>query len=159
MFDQQSFMKAKLEARTDAVSVPGLVHFFEEGTDPVWIVRGLTGVELARASDAGGRSKRLEALISALSSKMLDKTKVATVRSAFGLSDDDVPEEMAKRMEMLVTGSVDPKIDLSVAVRLAESYPIEFYELTNKITILTGQGAIDVGKQQPFGNAQMSEPL
>jgi hypothetical protein len=35
---------------------------------------------------------------------------------------------------------VEPKIDMPVAVKLASAFPIEFLQLTNAITELTGQG-------------------
>jgi hypothetical protein len=55
--------------------------------------------------------------------------------------------EIAKRLEMLVMGSVSPEVTLPVAVKLAEAFPVEFLELTNAITTLTGQG-FDMGKPQ-----------
>ena len=61
------------------------------------------------------------------------------VRSALGLTKD-TPGEIAKRLEMLVMGSVAPKIELPTAVKLAEAFPIEFLSITNRITELTGQG-------------------
>jgi hypothetical protein len=73
----------------------------------------------------------------AISTKQ-EQTKA--IREALGLTGD-TPGEIAKRLELLVAGSVSPKIDLSAAVKLAEAFPIEFMVLTNKISELTGKGA------------------
>jgi hypothetical protein len=51
-------------------------------------------------------------------------------------------------MEMLVAGCVAPKLDHAIAAKLAEVCPVEFYDLTNRITNLTGQGGSRV-KPQP----------
>ncbi len=42
---------------------------------------------------------------------------------------------------MLVYGSVNPKCDQSMAVKMGEFYPTTLYKITNKITELTGMGA------------------
>jgi hypothetical protein len=43
-------------------------------------------------------------------------------------------------MEMLVQGCVTPKLTHAAAAKLAEVCPIEFYDLSNRVTQLTGQG-------------------
>ena len=57
-----------------------------------------------------------------------------------------VPVDTQKRILHLVKGSVDPKIDESVAVKLSETFPIEFLVLTNKILELTGLGQTAIKK-------------
>jgi hypothetical protein len=69
---------------------------------------------------------------------------VQAIRAAIVLTGD-TPGEIAKRVEMLVTGSVTPKIEHATAAKLAENFPIEFLMLTNAITELTGMG-FDMGK-------------
>ena len=87
--------------------------------------------------DASNRQGNIETIIKALATKA-DQAKA--IRHALGLSGD-TPGEIAKRIEMLVSGSVQPQIDMPTAVKLAETFPIEFLQLTNKISELTGQGA------------------
>jgi hypothetical protein len=65
---------------------------------------------------------------------------VADARKALGLAGKETPGEIAKRLEMLAMASVEPAISLQVAVKLAENFPVEFYQLTNEITELTGMG-------------------
>ena len=53
-------------------------------------------------------------------------------------------------------GSVAPAVSLPVAVKLAEAFPIEFLQLTNEISDLTGRGA-DLVKPQAARNRRQSE--
>ena len=49
-------------------------------------------------------------------------------------------------------------VDLrDVAVRLVENFPTVFWNLTNKILSLTGQGA-ELGKPKPSGKTRKSTP-
>jgi hypothetical protein len=68
-----------------------------------------------------------------------------------------VPDDVAKRIEHLVLGSVDPVCTPDLAVRLCETYPVEFYQLTTKILELTGKGQ-EPGKSKRSGKTAMSGP-
>lgn len=136
-FDAERFERAKLEHRRKVVEVDALAAFFTEGEPAHWEVRGLSATELHHAMEASRRQGSMESIVKAMAS---NADQVATMRKALGLSGD-TPGEIAKRLEMLVMGSVAPKIELPVAVKLAEAFPIEFLQLTNDITALTGLGA------------------
>lgn len=142
-FNLDQFEMARFEARTERVLVKGLAPFFAEGEEPVFVVRGLSSNELHVAMEAGKRQSAVEAIVSAISTKT---EQVEAIRKAIGLSKD-TPGEVAKRLEMLVAGSVEPKLSLPQAVKLAEAFPVEFMELTNMITMLTGKG-FDMGKPE-----------
>lgn len=135
-FQLQRFMDSKLEPRRAKIAVEALAAFFDEGEPAVWEVRGLNSVELHRALEAGKRQANVEQIVAAIAAK---GDVAQAVRKALGLTDD-TPGEIAKRLEMLVLGSVQPQIDLQLAVRLSEAYPIEFLMLTNEISELTGKG-------------------
>jgi hypothetical protein len=137
MFDLNRFEQAKFESKKARVAVEALAPFFDEGEPAEWEVRGLTASELHNALEAEKRQGNIEAIVRAISTKQ-EQTKA--IREALGLTGD-TPGEIAKRLELLVAGSVSPKIDLSAAVKLAEAFPIEFMVLTNKISELTGKGA------------------
>ena len=148
-FRADAFAAAAFEHRTDVVPVPSLADWFEG--DAVWTVRGLTAHELARANEAAEKRNNAAALLEALvgGSK---QAKVKELREAMALTDA-TPAEISKRLEMLTSGSVDPPCDHSTAVLIAERYPIEFYQLTNRITSLTGQGQ-QPGKPPASGDSQ-----
>lgn len=143
MMDIQRFLNAALQPRRATVSVPELAAWFAPDAPPVWEVRGLTAAELARANAAAETGlENMRAMIAALAG---DGDKAAAIRTTMGLSQDDVPTDISRRIEMLAAGSTAPALgpdNRDVAVKLAESYPTTFYQLTNQIIGLTGQGAV-----------------
>ena len=142
-FNAEKFERSKFEARRAKVPVPALSDFFDEGETPEWEVRGLSAVELHKAMEAGKRQGSIEAIVKAIAA---NQDQAGAVRKALGLTKD-TPGEIAKRLDMLVMGSVAPAVSLPVAVKLAEAFPIEFLQLTNEISDLTGRGA-DLVKPQ-----------
>lgn len=146
MFNVDKFDQSQLEHRTSELELPALKSYFDEGEKPAFKVRGLSGAELQVAIDAQKRNTTTESLIVALAKLPAD---VATIRQAIGLPSKDTPGELAKRIEMLTLGSVSPKLEQHIVVKLAEKFPIEFYQLTNLITELTGMGAEVMGKPVP----------
>ena len=149
-FDLAQFEKAKFSTRQEGVQLPALAAFFAKDEEPEWTVRGLTHAELAKAEESIVSSKDIEALVTALTGQ--SKEKADAITGLLGVSGDDVPKETKKRIEHLVMGSVDPVIDLPVAVKLADCFPIEFGMISNKIMILTGQGKLQAEvKPKPSG--------
>jgi len=137
MFDLDGFENHEFHRRTKRVRVEALAPFFDEKAVPEFEVRGLTSDELHGAMDAGATAKNLGAVVKAIAT---NKEQVNEIRAAIGLSED-TPAEVRKRIEMLVHGSVEPKLTHRSAAKLAENFPIEFMQLTNEITELTGLGA------------------
>mgnify|MGYP003511968556 FL=1 len=135
-FNADRFEAAAFTPRTASLPVEALAAFFDEGEPAVWVVRGLSTTELHNAMEAGKRQGSIESIVRAIASS---GDQAEAVRSALGLSGK-TPGEIAKRLEMLVCGSIAPTITLPVAVKLAEAFPIEFLTLTNTITELTGKG-------------------
>ena len=135
-FNADQFMQAKLEPRRAKIAVPALASWFGEGEVPEWEVRGLTANELNMAMEAKARRDSVDNIVKALTES---GDQVKAIREAIGLTKS-AQGEVVKRLEMLTIASVVPKIDLPVAVKLAEAFPIEFLTLTNEITRLTGQG-------------------
>jgi hypothetical protein len=154
-FDAARFEQARLEPRRSAVPVPGLARFFAPGTDAVWTVRGLSSSELHHATEAGKRRTTVDNILRAISE---GGDQVKHLREAIGMPTDVVPGEIVKRQEMLKMASVDPVIDLVVACKLSEQFPVEFLQLTNEITLLTGQGAADLGKPDAASQTMTASP-
>ncbi|TFH84818.1 hypothetical protein EQG41_20455 [Billgrantia azerbaijanica] len=156
-FDIQKFTSTSFDARTQDVPVPDLAAFFKnvpEGEKPTWRVRGLTGVELAKTNEAQSRNRSRTAIAEGLLSGVNDQVSEA-VRELLG-SGSSVPDDLAKRIEMLVLGSVAPECNHQLAVKLAEAYPVEFYQLTSEITRLTGLGA-EPGKPKRSSGSKTSK--
>lgn len=153
-FDSKKFLKAKFAPRTFGWPVPEMAEFFAPGEDPVWKVRGLTGQELGHAAEAADRNKTIVSLLEGLTADS-SKDKTDAIKGLLGFGTD-TPADVAKRLEHLTMGSLDPKCPLDLAVRVCEAYPIIFYNLTNKIYELTGQGQMP-GKQPPSGGMAESE--
>lgn len=149
--DIQRFLNDALQPRRITIDVPALAAWFPGGAPPVWEVRGLTAAELERANQAGQTGlDNMRAMIAALAG---DGDKAAAIRATMGLSQDDVPADISRRIEMLAAGSTAPVLgpdNRDVSVKLAETYPTIFYQLTNKIIDLTGQGAVP-GKSSSSG--------
>ena len=138
MFDEKRFMAAAFEARETDVPVPDMKDFFDEEENPAWRVRGLTGQELGLVHQAVARNRNMDAILEGLASAV-DKEKSESIRKLIG-DRDEVPDDIAKRLEMLTIASVAPECDLELAKKVARVYPIEFYQITNEINRLTGMG-------------------
>lgn len=170
-FNKNAFMKAQFQPRTTDVDVLALAGYFDDLTDeqnawvamtPMerlkfvnnggekqiipWLVRGQTSSEICRAMEASLNQDKLETVVEAIAANANQKDSIKT---ALGISDS-TPKDIVKRLEQLVVCSVSPEIDLPFAVKLAETFPIEFYQITNKITELTGLG-MDLKKPSTSG--------
>ena len=174
-FHAKKFLKTKFIPRTEDVPVPDMKEFFEDDAGeeqppvspfdkgelkasvPIWKVRGLTGHELGRAAEAAEKNKNMSAIIEALSGQA-SKEKAEALKNILGIGSAIVPADIAKRIEHLVIGSVDPVCTPDLAVRICEVFPVEFYQITNKIMQLTGQGQMP-GKQPPSGETEKSAPV
>lgn len=151
MLDIQKFLNAALQPRQQDVAVPELQGWFAKDAPASWTVRGLTAAELARANQAAESGlDNVRAMVAAMAG---DGDKAASIRKAMGLSSEDVPGDISRRIEMLAAGSVAPQLgsdNRDVAVKLAETFPTIFYQLSNVILTLTGQGA-EPGKPKRSG--------
>jgi hypothetical protein len=154
-FDAKKFLKTKFTARTADVPVPDLQAYFPDGEKALWKVRGLTGRELGRANEAAEKNRNIAAILEGLAAGA-SKEKTEAVKELLGVGGT-APQDIAKRLEQLVMGSVEPPCTLDLALHLCESFPVEFFQLTNKIVELTGQGRLP-GKPQPSGESEKSEP-
>lgn len=145
-FDLERFRGASLAPRTATVPVPDLAPWFGSGPAE-WTVRGLTGAEIAAATEAASRSALVASAVEALASSSAARAEqVEAIQGMLGIGTD-TPADLVKRLDHLVFGSIEPKIDREIAVRLFAAYPVVAYQLTNKILELTGLGA-DPGKAQ-----------
>lgn len=144
MFNSSKFDSTKFEARTGAITIDGLRDFFDEDEEPEFVVRSLTHAEVAQCAEGAQSDPNLKALLEAAAGHT--PAIKGAVQEMLG-KVLDVPVDTKKRILHLTKGSVEPKIDEGTAVKLAETFPIEFTLLTNKILELTGLGQVAVKKQ------------
>ncbi len=153
MFDASKFIATQFIPREEVVKVPDLKDYFAEGDKLVWRVRGLTGYEYGKVEEVKQRNKQIgniiEGIVSAGSKKQIEAIKQLVGNTS------DATDDIAKRLELLVVGSVDPVCDLDLSIKLLTVFPIEFYLVTNKISELTGKGHIP-GKAKPSGKTPKS---
>jgi hypothetical protein len=153
-FDIGRYMAEDFKPRTKAVPVPELADWFEKGDEVVWTVRGLTGIELARANDvAAKRSLSMAILEGLLTMKAADVKEAIIKLTGRG---DDIPEKVALQVEHLVMASVDPVCSEDLALKLNKVAPTVFLSLCQNILILSGQG-MSPGKSKPFGETKKSK--
>ena len=135
-FDVAKFERAELVPRTKEVAVPTMGEFFGEDDERLWTVRGLDSNELHTCLSADDTKKALQKIVATLEQVSNQATGPA---HALAL-DKSTPGEIAKRLEMLVLGSVEPEISMPIAVKVAKTFPVDFLALTNEISTLTGMG-------------------
>ncbi len=142
-FDLAKFDHAQIEERVEKVPVPEFKMFFDDDEDPIWVVRALGGLEMAVARDAKEKNKNFQELVKKLLSTVTEE-KVDALLETLGLAkqtpDSTAPEDYVWRVSCLHQGSVSPKIDETQAVRVALINSSIFYNLTNKILILSQMG-------------------
>jgi len=155
-FDFNKFETADFKFREKRIPVPELSSFFADGDPAEWVVRNLTGAELAAVRDSVQRAKDLESIIEGLASGG-GKEKVQAVMAAMGI-DGGTPDDHVRRLAMLEAGTVSPKIQRKHAVRLGEVFPVLFTTLTNEIMSLTGQGK-SLGESIASGEIQESSQV
>jgi hypothetical protein len=142
-FDLQRFLQAQIALREKVVPVPDLAGFFPEGAEPVFVVRALSGEEIFRAADAGARDQKLVAAVQAIAGAAGAEKFADSFRDLIGA--DDVPEDMRRRIEHLLAGVVEPKLDREAVLRLIAFYPTTAGKLHGAIMELIAEGP-DLGK-------------
>lgn len=154
-FNIDKYRSERREPRTEKIKIPQLAAYFDEGQEPVFVVRGLSAAELGRAREAAGRQRDVAAMASALIGG--DTTeKAAALRDI--AKGPDVPDDICQRIEMVHMACVDPALQHSDAVLLSEDCPIEFMALSSKVLQLTGAGR-QLGKPTASGNRATSAQL
>lgn len=138
-FDNKEFMRVQFKARTQDIPVPDLVLFFPKDEKPVWTVRGLEGKELGQSKEAVSKNKSIAGIVAMLKgAKITDQT--AALEALLGLGTKNTPDNIAERLDHLVTASVAPECSLDMALKLCKVHPITFLQLTTAILTLTGKG-------------------
>jgi hypothetical protein len=152
-FDRKAFMATQFVPKEAEVEIKDteLVNFFDG--EKFWKVRGLTGPQVGKANETAENIGPLKSIIEGIASGR-GKETTKSIKEMLGATDD-VPADIAKRLEHLCIGSVEPEVNMELAVRMCDKFPVEFYNLTNKILELTGHGHVP-GKAKPSGTMKKS---
>lgn len=137
-FNTEKFDRIQFKERIIEVPVPELSEFFDDKEKKIWIVRGLTGHELAKVNEAIQLNKDVESILSGITSETQSE-KIEAIKESLGLTDS-TPGDLVRRIAALKNASINPTVSQEVAVKLADCFPTTFYLLTNKIFELTGEG-------------------
>ena len=153
-FDLEKLRKATFTDRTGKVPVPDLAgEWFKKGDTPEFIVRGLSGMEMASVNDAVLRNRNLKEMldgVSAFSSETAEYIKAKL------FVDGKMPDKAAKEIEVMKIGSVSPDFEHIDAVNFYVNYPVESTDTINKIWSLTGKGRLP-GEFKPSGKKTKSK--
>lgn len=144
-FNLSKFQSSKLKYRTAEIAVPQLQAFFDDGEQAIWTVRNLTSKEIGICADAVNLniSEKIKSAANLLLSDEKDERVAAAITGiSEAFSNKELPSDVIRRMNYLHLCSINPKIDYTVSVKLAEYFSLQFYELTNKILELTRMGSI-----------------
>lgn len=140
MFNIEKFQDTQFKDNTVDVKVPNLKAFFGKDEKAIWKVRALTGHELAKVNEAIKLNKDVSELIEGLSSNN-SSDKISSIKKVIGISED-APDDLVRRISILLYGSIEPVLTQEIAVKLADVYPTQFWQLTNEILSLTGAGKL-----------------
>lgn len=141
-FDTEKFKSSRFNSRTEAVAVPELSPFFEEGEDAVFTVRNLDGQEFGQVLDAVNRYKGddIRALVQAVSGG--ETEEIAEGVKAFAdKRDAKMPDETIRRSYMIKYGCVSPGLDMDAVKKIRRINADVFYRLSEKIKTLTAMGS------------------
>jgi hypothetical protein len=130
------FVRADLKPRTVTVKVPELASWFEAGSEPVFIVRGLSGEEFYAVREAVNKRRDLQTIASQLLSGQ-GEAIAAAVEEFYGA----VPDEYARQIEILAAGCVDPVLDRVAAMKLIKHHPVSVHTIASEILRATGEGS------------------
>lgn len=144
-----SKLSQELEPRTAEVVCNELKSLYEPevggqksevSDDIVFKVRGLSGTDIVMVSSRRDTNVFVEMLSDALVKKN-GKDGGEAIKGLLGLFDEELHPELKYRVEILVRGSLEPKIDYPMAVKLARDFYVVLHRLSEKILELSGQGA------------------
>lgn len=149
MMNLEKFKQANFEQRTATLPVPTLAAFFDKDEKPELTVRGLTGFEVARARERVTQNTAISELIEKIVGTKAS-TKIEGLQQALGLSED-VPSDLVYRIAICEFGVSSVDLEQEDCVKLANTCPETFYQLTSRILELTGMGQVPPGESNASG--------
>ncbi len=143
-------LNQNLEPRIVEVECNELKELYDSppAEDLIFKVRGLLGNDVAMVSAVRDSPNFIEMLSNALATKN-GKQGAEAVRSLLGIFDDKLHPELRYRVELVVRGAVEPKIDYPLAAKMAADFYVVLNRLSEKVLELTGLGSQIKKKSSP----------
>jgi len=141
-FDADKFDAAQTNFPTKKIPVPTLKRFFEDGEDPVFEIKSLTGVELAIVEESANKLARLRGAMEAIARDTVKGFKEGYEELLNG--DVETPETYMRWITLVRLGTV-PQLPEHIVVKLAFAQPGVLRRLAHEISILSATGA-DMGE-------------
>lgn len=154
-FDTAAFGRADWRPRQKTIPAPAaLVPFF--GDDPAeFVVRGLTGPELARMREEGDRVELMTELGNKFAGGGADEIAEA-VTARYGFDPEATPATMYKNVYAVEHGLVSPSLSRRDVLAINQHHPGLFLQLANVVTQLSAEGS-EPGKPVDSGGTGGSE--
>jgi len=156
-FNVKKYSDTEFEPQEYFYKFPDLKDFFDEGDDPGFLLRGLSGLEYYQCDTFSETNKQITELAEKLlTGKSQEIADAITKKLGLGV---EIPEIMKKRLSFFVYGVKEPKADLELAKLVCKRHPIEFTEITDKIWEMTGGGFHEKVKKKSIdsGGEEKSE--
>lgn len=151
-FDIEKFRQAQFESRTKEIQAEALKVFFGKDEKPVFKIRNLTAEELAKVRDSVQRKKDIDSVVNLLASQGA-KSKADGIKKALGW--DDHPDDFVRRLTIMEIGTVDPRLERDVCVKISEVNSMLFQKITDEIMLLSGEGQ-KLGEPNASGTTRKS---
>ena len=135
-FDVKKFTSADLHRRTAEVKCPELKDYFGPDQEPVFKIRGLTGEEFYQVREAVQRRKDIKAIASRLLSGSGEDVANA-LQQLYG----EIPDEYARRVEVIIYGCQEPTLDRPTVIKLFNHFAATMHSMADEILRLTGEGS------------------
>ena len=139
-FDLGKIERASFRPVTKEVPVPGLKDLWEGDGEPVLVVRGLDGVELAKVREDAASADSLGPLVQALVDTGKLTQEVEAAIKAVAKAAPKVPRDTIRAYGYLEAGIVEPKLTRAQIIKLYKARPKDMTQVDNEIILLTGDG-------------------
>jgi hypothetical protein len=135
-FNAEKFRVAEFVHRTEIVPVPMLADYFDKGSKPEIIIRGLSAEEVFMTLESGNSQRTIDDVLASIES---NESKVNQIREIIGI-DNKVSPEFVRKLHQFLAGVVEPKIERDIALKIQRAFPMLFLDITNRINALSGLG-------------------
>lgn len=140
-FNTDKFSATDFVPRTRNVEVRALSEFFGEDEKPVFVVRSITGDELARVQEEVEKHKAARKALSQMAASASQEVADAVRVLLAGVKNkDSTPDAWVHTLNLVHIALVEPKLEYSQLVRLATFFPVEISLLRNTALELLGMG-------------------